>query len=158
MDITEICADIRNYFAPAMKKADKSFIHKGEFTISGRSVTPLDFIEENQYFRIVGSASNDGVYQNTVEGLQALTDETFNGAIWEMSVPRAFLKLCEDIIAWRNAYENAESAAMSPYTAESFAGYSYQKGGVAGASGGSAATWQGAFANRLNAWRRLNVL
>lgn len=158
MDITEICADVRNYFAPPSKKADKSYIHEGEFTISGKSVTPLDFIAEGQYFRICGSSMNDGVYCNTTAGLAQLTDETFVGTIWEMSVPRAFLSLCADISAWRTANESTTSANMSPFTAESFGGYSYQKGGSGGASGSSTVTWQAQFATRLNAWRRLNVI
>lgn len=158
MDITEICMECRNFFAPASKKEKKSFIHAGTFTISGHSVTPLDFILVGQYFRIVGSAMNDGVYQNTVDGLADLTDETFTGAIWEMSVPRAFLNLCEDITEWRTQNEAIGSSNMSPFTAESFAGYSYQKSGGGSSTGGNAVTWQAQFARRLNAWRRLNVL
>ena len=158
MDITEICMECRNFFAPASKKEDKSFIHTGEFTISGHSITPLDFIQTGQYFRIVGSAMNDGVYCNTVTGLSTLTDESFKGAIWEMSVPRAFLTLCADIDAWRTKNEAADSANMSPFTAESFAGYSYQKGGYGSSANGNAITWQSQYAKRLNAWRRLNVL
>ena len=49
--------------------------------------------------------------------------------------------------------------AMSPFTSESFAGYSYSKGGAggSGSSGGSGATgWKAAFASRLNAWRKLH--
>lgn len=158
MDITEICQECRNYFAPVTKKENHSYIHTGEFTISGHNITPLDFIQQGQYFRIVGSAMNDGVYCNDAESLAILTDETFNGAIWEMSVPRAFLKLCADIDAWRTKNESTDSANMSPYTAESFAGYSYQMGAGANASGGSAITWQGQFSKRLNAWRRLNII
>lgn len=157
MDITEICMECRNFFAPANKKEDRSFIHAGTFTISGHSITPLDFIQTGQYFRIVGSAMNDGVYCNDTESLAILTDETFTGAIWEMSVPRAFLKLCEDIDAWRTKNESADSVNLSPYMSESFAGYSYQKGAGASASGGSAITWQSQFAKRLNAWRRIYV-
>jgi hypothetical protein len=157
MDITEVCMECRNFFAPANKRDDRSFIHTGEFTISGNSITPLDFIQQGQYFRIVGSAMNDGVYCNDSESLAILTDETFTGAIWEMSVPRAFLKLCEDIDAWRTKNESADSANMSPYTAESFAGYSYQKGAGASANGGAAISWQGQFAKRLNAWRRIYI-
>lgn len=158
MDITEICMECRNFFAPASKKEDKSFIHVGTFTISGHTITPLDFIQTGQYFRIVGSAMNDGVYVNTVDGLKSLTDETFTGAIWEMSVPRAFLALCTDISAWRAKNETADSANMSPYMSESFAGYSYSKGSGAMVNGASTITWQRQFASRLNAWRRLNVL
>lgn len=157
MDITEICMECRNFFAPVKKKEDRSFIHSGTFTISGHIITPLDFIQTGQYFRIVGSAMNDGVYCNDTESLAILTDETFDGAIWEMSVPRAFLAMCADIDAWRTANEASDSANMSPYTAESFAGYSYQKGTGASASGGSAITWQSQFAKRLNAWRRIYV-
>ena len=157
MDITDICMECRNFFAPATKKTDRSFIHAGTFTISNKTIAPLDFILTGQYFRIVGSAMNDGVYCNTVDGLKALTDETFTGAVWEMSVPRAFLDLCEDIAAWRVQNEAVGSSNMSPFTAESFAGYSYQKGS-GGASGSNSVTWQSQFAARLAAWRRLNVL
>ena len=158
MDITEICAEVRNYFAPTMKKEDRSFIHTGNFEVSSHTIVPLDFIQAGQYFRIVGSAMNDGVYCNTVQGLASLTDETFEGAIWEMSVPRAFLSLCSDIDAWRTANEAASSANMSPFTSESFAGYSYSKGGGGNSAGGNSVSWQSQFANRLNAWRRLNIL
>lgn len=156
MSMTEICADIRNYFPPVKKRADKSYIHDGEFTISGHSVTPLDFIAEGQFFRIVGSAMNDGVYQNTTAGRAQLADETFTGAIWEMSVPLDFVKLCDDIAAWRETYEAADSANNSPYSAESFAGYSYTKSSANSAQGGATAlSWQTQFASRLNAYRRL---
>lgn len=158
MDITVYCQECRNYFAPATKKSDRSFIHTGQYTISGKTVTPLDFIQAGQYFRIVGSAMNDGVYENTVDGLKALTDETFTGAIWEMSVPRSFLALCADIDAWRAKNETADSANMSPYTSESFAGYSYSKGGGGSSAGGNAISWVSQFGYRLNPWRRVNIL
>ena len=158
MDITEVCMECRNFFQPVSKKGDLSFIHSGEFSIENHTVAPLDFIAVGQYFRIVGSAMNDGVYCNTVEGLADLTDETFTGSIWEMSVPRAFLAVCADIAAWRTVNEAADSANMSPYTSESFAGYSYSKGSAASAGGGASVTWQAQFKTRLNAWRRLNIL
>ena len=158
MDITEICMVCRNFFAPANKKETRSFIHVGEFTISNKTIAPLDFIQSGQYFRIVGSAMNDGVYCNTQAGLNVLTDETFTGEIWEMSVPRAFLSLCAEIDAWRSKNESVDSANMSPYTAESFAGYSYQKGGGVSQGAGNAVTWQQQFSKRLAAWRRLNIL
>lgn len=157
MDITEICADLRNYFIPANKKDDMSFIHAGKFEISGNTITPLDFIAEGQYFRIVGSAINDGVYCNTADGLKELQNEVFDGAIWEMSVPRSFIALCKDISEWRKKYEATDSVNMSPYISESFAGYSGTKGSK-NASGGTSVTWQNQFAKRLNAYRRLSVL
>ena len=159
MDITEICAEVRNYFAPMTKRGDLSFIHSGDYTISSKTIAPLDFIATGQYFRIVGSAMNDGVYCNTVDGLKELTDETFSGAIWEMSVPRAFLALCADIDAWRTANESAGSSNMSPYNSESFGGYSYTKSGAgSGEGGGNAVSWQAQFQRRLDAWRKVNIL
>lgn len=158
VDITEVCQECRNYFAPANKRDDKSYIHSGTFVIDNHTVAPLDFIAVGQFFRIIGSAMNDGVYQNTVEGLADLTSETFDGAIWEMSVPRAFLNLATDIAAWRNTNEAIGSANMSPYTSESFAGYSYQKGGGVSQGAGNAMTWQTQFSVRLNAWRRATIL
>ena len=158
MDITPYCMECRNFFAPATKKADRSFIHAGEYTISSHTVAPLDFIQVGQYFRIVGSAMNDGVYLNTIQGLSVLTDETFTGTIWEMSVPRSFIADCEKIEAWRTVNEASDSANMSPFISESFAGYTYQKGGGVSHGTGNAMTWQSQFATTLNAWRRLNVL
>ena len=102
-----------------------------------------------QYFRIMGSVLNDGVYQY---GNCSLRDETFDGAVWAMAVPAEFLRLEEEIKAWRTQYENA---ANSPFQSESFAGYSYTKSSANGNSGGSVAGWQGVFASRLNKWRKL---
>lgn len=158
VDLTEVCQECRNYFAPVSKKDDMSYIHTEEYTISNHTIAPLDFIAVGQYFRIIGSAMNDGVYCNTVEGCADLTNETFIGTIWEMSVPRAFIALCEDITAWRTANEAVGSVNMSPFTSESFAGYSYQKGGGVSQGNGNAVTWQAQFHRRLNAWRRVNIL
>lgn len=158
MDITEVCQEARNYFAPAGKRGDMSYIHDGTYTISGHTVSPLDFIAEGQYFRICGSTANDGVYCNTEVGRQALTDEVFEGQIWEMSVPRAFIALCAEIQQWRNANEAADSANMSPFQSESFAGYSYSKGGSSASGGGNGVTWQTQFEKRLSAWRRIRIV
>lgn len=155
-DITEICAYCRNYFAPKNKRKSGEYKHTGTFTVSSQSISPLDFLKERQYFRIVGSNLNEGVYCNTAEDLTRLQDETFTGEIWEMAVPRAFLAMCEDIAAWRTANEAVDSSNMSPFTSESFGGYSYTKSGSNTASG-SNATWQGQFSTRLNAWKRIYI-
>lgn len=154
-DITEYCAYCHNFFAPTKKKQSGEYKHTGIFTISDHTISPLDFISENQYFRIIGSGSNDGVYCNTAESLAILTDETFEGEIWEMCVPRAFLAMCNDISAWRSINEAVNSDNMSPFTSESYGGYSYSKGGSS--DGGSNAAWQSQFMKRLNAWKRIYV-
>ena len=109
----------------------------------------LPFLVVGQYFRIIGSTFNDGVYQY---GTGGLTDETFDGAVWALAVPAAFISLVEDVEAWRDKYE---SAANSPFQSESFAGYSYTKSSANSNSGGSVTGWQGVFAARLNKWRKI---
>lgn len=157
MNITEICAYLKNYFPPADLKISGGYIHTGVYTISGGNIAPLEFILPNQYFRIVGSRLNDGVFQNTETDLKELQDETFDGAIWEMSLPRGFVKLCEDIEAWRQQNEGISSPNMSPFVSESFGGYSYNKasGGNTSADSGSATLWENQFAPRLAQYRRL---
>lgn len=123
-------------------------IHGGTFTVENGSIT-LPFLLTNQYFRIVGSVFNDGLHQYPATDL---TDETFTGTVWALAVPKAVVALAEDIAAWEE--KNGE-AVLSPYTGESFGGYSYTK-----ASGGKADTsavtgWQDAFRGRLNDWRKL---
>lgn len=123
-------------------------IREGTFTVENGSIT-LPFLLTNQYFRIVGSVFNDGLHQYPAVDL---TDETFTGSVWALAVPKAVVTLSEDIAAWEE--KNGE-AVLSPYTSESFGGYSYTK-----ASGGKADTsavtgWQDAFRGRLNDWRKL---
>lgn len=161
MNITEICMDIHNFFPPMNQRSDKSYIHSGNFIISGGSIVPSDFIKPNQYFRIVGSTFNDGVWLNTPETIAKLTEEEFDGAIWLMAIPPDFIALCKDIEDWRAKNEAVDSVNMSPFTSESFGGYSYSKSsgsGSTGAKSGNSVTWKSQFASRLNAYRRLSVL
>jgi hypothetical protein len=144
--LTELCAELKNYFLRD-READ---IHYGEYTISGGSID-LPFLIAGQYFRIVGSVLNDGVYQYPADGL---ADEVFTGAVWAMAVPPAVVALAADIEAWNE--KNAETLA-SPYTSESFGGYSYTKASGNSASGG-AYSWKDQFASRLAKYRRLSVL
>ena len=137
--LTEICAEIRNYFEVPNGR------HFGTFTISGGSIAPLDFLQEGQYFRIVGSVFNDGVYQYPAT---SLTDEVFEGAVWAMAVPPTLIALAAEI----KAYNDSDAGKVSPYTSESFGGYSYTK---ATDANGAPIGWQKAFASRLNQWRKL---
>lgn len=158
MNITEICMDIHNFFPPMNQRHDKSYIHRGHFIISGGSIAPSDFIKPNQYFRITGSIFNDGVHQNTPEMLGKLADEEFDGAIWLMAVPPDFLDLCKQIEDWRAKNEAADSVNMSPFTSESFGGYSYSKNsGGSSAESGNSVTWRSQFASRLNVYRKIRT-
>ena len=137
--LTEICAEIRNYFEVPNGR------HFGTFTISGGSIAPLDFLQEGQHFRIVGSVFNDGVYQYPAT---SLTDEVFEGAVWAMAVPPTLIALSAEI----KAYNESDAGKESPYTSESFGGYSYTK---ATDANGAPIGWKKAFASRLNRWRKL---
>lgn len=144
--LTELCAELKNYFL----RDREQDIHYGEYTISGSSIS-LPFLLNGQYFRIVGSVLNDGVYQYPVS---ELADETFSGAIWAMAVPPAVIALAAEIDGWNKA--NADALA-SPYKSESFGGYSYTKASGNSESGG-AYSWKDQFASRLAKYRRLSVL
>ena len=139
--LTEVCAEIRNYFVKD--------IHNGTFEIVGGKIAPLDFIQEKQYFRIVGSVFNDGVYKNTAD--LVLTDEIFSGSVWAMAVPPSVVALAEEI----KKYNESDEAKPSVYQSESFGGYSYSK---ATDENGAPIGWKKVFASRLNKYRRINVL
>lgn len=146
MLIEHICDYIHNYFVIRNGK------HRGKFTVAGGSLL-VDFLLPNQYFKVVGSIFNDGIYQY---GVDTLTDETFIGEVWAMGVPPALLALAEEISAWMDKYGGV---VESPYSSESFGGYSYTK--ATGASGNNSevqpgAGWQAVFASRLNHWRKIS--
>ena len=139
--LNEVCAEIRNYFVKD--------IHNGTFEIVGGKITPLDFIQENQYFRIVGSVFNDGVYKNTAD--LELTNEVFCGSVWAMAVPPSVVALAEEI----KKYNESDEAKPSAYQSESFGGYSYSK---ATDENGAPIGWKKVFASRLRPFRRISVL
>ena len=137
--LTEICAELRNYFEVPNGR------YFGKFEISGGSIAPLDFLQDGQYFRIIGSVFNDGVHQYSASDL---TDEVFYGAVWAMSLPPDLIALSDEI----EEYNKSDAGKASPYTSESFGGYSYTK---ATDASGAPISWQKAFASRLNKWRKL---
>lgn len=121
-------------------------IQRGEFEIKDGRIE-LPFLLHGQYFRILGSVLNDGVYQYPAENLQ---DERFDGAVWALAVPKAVADIAQEVTDWQAKYG---AAAAAPYTMESFGGYSYTKASTGGANGASA--WQDAFKARLIPWRKL---
>lgn len=137
--LTEICAELRNWFVAP------NGVHLGTYTISGGSIAPLNFLQEGQYFRIIGSVFNDGVHQYPASDL---TDEVFGGAVWAMAVPSTVIALSTEI----EEYTKNDAGKASPYTSESFGGYSYTK---ATDSNGVPIGWEKAFASRLRKWRKI---
>lgn len=133
--LNELCRELRNYFVLNPKEN----IINDEYKIVDGRLLSVDFIKNGQYFYIAGSTFNDGIHKYPCDDL---TDETFKGQIWLMSVPYEFIKLSQEIKSYVDKYEE-----MTPYTSESFGGYSYSKNG--------AGDWKTVFANKLNRWRKI---
>lgn len=121
-------------------------IHEGIYTIEDGGIA-LPFLANGQYFRICGSVFNDGLHQYPSGDLR---NETFDGTVWALAIPRAVIDLAVEIETWET--KNGD-ASVSPYQSESFGGYSYSK--ATDSASGGAVTWQSAFRSRLNAWRKL---
>lgn len=121
--------------------------YEGSFTVEEGSIT-LPFLKNGQYFRIVGSLFNDGLHQYPVGDF---LDESFDGTVWALAVPRAVIDLLHDVTKWQ---EKNGDAAASPFMSESFGGYQYSKG-AANSGTGSVVTWQSVFKSRLDDWRKL---
>lgn len=146
----QICLYLKNWFDNGQTK------YFGDFTISNGVLTYAGGemeIQSNQYYRIVGSVFNDGVYKR---GSEELIDEDFNGAIWLMAVPKDVISLNTEIEMWQAQYGGVNSQNMSPYQSESFGGYSYTKAsGSASDSASSVPTWQSVYADRLRRYKKI---
>lgn len=148
--LSELCQELKNWFDRNQPK------FHGDFEISEGKITDETFIgaiQNNQYFRIISSVFNDGVYKYT-DDLE-LIDEKFNGSIWFMAIPKGVIDLSAEIDAWQAKYNNIDSEAMSPFASESFGGYSYTKASGNSESGSSNPSWQSVFASKLNLWRKI---
>ena len=151
--LTEVCNFIHNYFEVAQIS--------GEFQVVNGAIDLDDFLRFGQRFRIVGSSLNDGIYTYRMDGvynddnteLADLEDETFIGVIYAMSIPRNVMQIVDDIKTW---VEKNKDALDSPYTSESFGGYSYTKASGSGSNAGGALGWQDLFRSKLNAYRKIS--
>lgn len=146
--IFAVCSYLRNFF-------DKNQPHfYGNVTITNGALSQTYGLKVGQYFRLVGSSLNDGVYKYPVT---TLTDEEFNGAIIGMAIPNAVLQIMKGIEDWDATYGAADSMAMSPFTSESIPNvYSYSKGvGGADTSKDMSGTAIGVYAAKLAPWRKI---
>ena len=122
------------------------------YTIEDGKLT-LPFLVNGQYFRILGSLLNDGVYKYAngtaldETGTEiTLIDETFDGSVWALAIPKGFLSMVEEITAW-----TAKNGDGGAYTSESFGGYSDSK---ATNSKGMAVGWRDVFGAQLAPWKK----
>ena len=72
--LNELCGSLNNWFV----RGQDGDIKSGKYTIKDGMIE-VPFLAEGQYFRIVGSVFNDGIYQYPAYDL---IDEVFNGEIW----------------------------------------------------------------------------
>lgn len=159
ISLSDFCTELRNYFSQdSMKFFDSFTVTGGAIDVS--ELVDCGALQEGQYFRVVGSVFNDGVYKYPDDN-HDLTDEEFEGSVWCMRVPKEVLSLLDDINSWIAKYVESENSVIdSPFQSESFGGYSYTKSsGNIGSSGGQAdqGTWQNQFRSRINRWRRIRV-
>lgn len=140
--LNELCLELKNWFDSGQSHTS------GKIEIrNGALFTPCD-LKPNQYFRIVKSTFNDGVYQFPTTSLD---DETFDGAVWGMAIPKDFLKLVEDINKF-NAKVEEMALVEKGYASESFGGYSYTLSASAPAM---MVEWQKRINRRLSCYRKL---
>lgn len=123
-------------------------VHEGMYTIENSSLE-LPFLQNEQYYRICGSVFNDGLHKyGDIE--DKLQNETFTGTVWALAIPKAVVELSAKIEDWQT--KNGETVA-SPFTSESFGGYSYTK--ATDSTTGAVATWETVFRSQLNPYRKL---
>ncbi len=135
-----VLTHLKNWFAVEVRE--------GTYTIEN-STLELPFLQNGQYYRICGSVFNDGLHQyGDIE--DKLQNETFTGTVWALAIPIAVLELAAKIEDWQT--KNGE-AVESPYSSESFGGYSYTK--ATDSNTGAVATWETVFRSQLNPWRKL---
>lgn len=140
--LEEVLGSLHNWFVRSIA-AGSYTIKDGELAAQGLPV------QDGQYIRIVGSVFNDGLHQWPVTGLK---DEEFTGEIWLLAVPKAVEDLASAIEVWQ---QRNGDAVMSPYTSESFGGYSYTKAGSTDEGGSGTATWQDVYGKQLRRWRKV---
>ena len=121
-------------------------VHEGIYTIENGNLE-LPFLQNGQYYRICGSVFNDGLH---IYGVGDLKKETFAGTVWALAIPKAVVELSAKIEEWQSKHGEV---ATSPFSSESFGGYSYTK--ATDTATGAVATWETAFRSQLNPYRKL---
>ena len=142
--LTELLQYLRDWFAKTIYAGDFAIedgVLKTEY--SGGNVNLAD----GQYFRIIGSALNDGVYKWPTT---TLNDEIFDGAVWGLAIPPVVVSLADEITEWQSKYGGS---ASSPYQSESYSRGAYSR--TKASAGAKAVTWQTVFADRLAPWRKI---
>ncbi|MGL5646712.1 MAG: hypothetical protein ACRDDY_02580 [Clostridium sp.] len=134
---------INNHFYLFFENADFE-ITSGYILVKGKYIV-------GQYIKIKGSLLNDGVYKvDRIEEnkvfINGLVDESFNGTVFQLGIPRDLIKLEEEIKEFNT------NNKPTNVTSESFGGYSYSK---ATGSNGVPLDWTRVFSNSLKPYKRM---
>lgn len=149
MMLEAVLGKLNNWFD---RDANGRFLHveSGELSVEGGSLVGAgEWLQDGQYFRILGSVFNDGLHQHPALDLR---DEVFEGCAYALAVPAEVVDLAERIEEWD---EKNGDAARGPYQSESFGGYSYSLRDGGGGSSPASGGWERAFAPELRRWRKL---
>lgn len=140
-----------------------NWFERESFTVKGCSIEggelPASITSSmlvQQWYRIEGSYLNDGLHQHPADDL---TDETFDGKVTLLAIPRPLLLLADEIADYiDDTSESDKEARKGKYKSESFGGYTYQLRDDSRASSynGGLTGWQAAFAADLNPWRKIS--
>lgn len=138
MMLEEILQHLHNWFVVP------GGVHRDTYTVEGGAIT-LPFLVPGQYFRVVGSVFNDGLYMYpAIE----LVDESFRGEIWALAIPKLLIDTSKEIEEWVKKHPD------TAYVSESFGGYSRTLSTNSGT--GAPSTWRDVFRGRLNVWRKIS--
>ena len=135
--LESVLTHLKNWFAVEVREST--------YKIDNGSLE-LPFLQNGQYYRICGSVFNDGLHKYGDDDLQ---NETFSGTVWALAIPKSVVELSAKIEEWQQ--KNGDAVA-SPYSSESFGGYSYTK--ATDSATGAQATWETVFRSDLNPWRK----
>lgn len=138
-----------------MKQVNNYFVNteeSGQYEIRNGIISLTETYLIGQYIYLCGSILNDGLYliNDDLITLDGSTDESFSGTIYGLRIPRSFLDLAKDIMAFN---ESSEGQA-SNITSASFGIQSYS---WATDANGNRAGWETVFAKRLNQYRRMTT-
>jgi len=145
-----------------LRNAFESGSEGGNFTIEDGKVALSDAYYTGEWIAITGSRLNNGVFQlsqdetgvfvlsNGTDGEIPKVNETFDGKIWRLALPRDFVALCLDLQNWLIS----PAGKPSNITKESVLGY-YSKT-FATSENGAPLGWIDMFSNRINSgWRKM---
>lgn len=148
--LEDVLWHIHNWF-----ERSSLIVHDCEVTDGLLPASVSDHVPDGAWYRIEGSFFNDGLHKMP----SALMDETFTGKITVCAIPPALLRVVERIQQYEiDTAEAVQKARTSPYTSESFGGYSYSLKGSSVSQNGSGdlTGWKAEFMSDLNPWRKIS--